>query len=81
MEDRVVPKLRHLATADIGPLHCVLYRDAEGHRELHLYARGEGPWSERWIGALPVTGAPMAAPNVTLTAFGRALAWAREVRP
>ncbi len=65
--------LRHIATADIGPLHCVLYRDAEGVPLLALYHRGPGSWSERWLGMVSVTGlAPWA--------LGKALAWAREVR-
>lgn len=68
--------LHHIATADIGPLHCVLYRDAEGRHEVHVYARGEGSWSSRWIGALRVTGA-----TPPLDALAKALAWARrEVR-
>lgn len=63
--------LHHLATADIGPLHCVLYRDAAGHHLVALYARGPGSWSERWLGVVRAEG-------LALWALGKALAWARE---
>lgn len=69
----VADDLAHVATADVGPLHCILYRDASGTHLVALYTRGPGSWSARWRGMLVVDG-------LTAQTVAKALAWAREVR-